>query len=104
MQTVNKKLSIFVAAMLWLAMSFQTVHVYRHFVENQQHALDHHDGHQHDHCYVCDFTFSPYVSTNAIVFDFVDFPEKVFLPSFAASNYHHLSTFYFSLRGPPVLG
>lgn len=103
MRVLSKKFSVFIAIALWFAMSFQTVHVYSHYVENQKHAAQQ-DNHHHDKCYVCDFHFSPYLLSSPVDFQSLEWHFNKVEYTFSTSGYHHLSEFYFSLRGPPVLG
>ncbi|HLV46879.1 MAG TPA: hypothetical protein VKY32_07550 [Flavobacterium sp.] len=102
MQTLSKKFSVFVAITLWFAMSFQAVHVYSHYLENQKHVAQ--QDNQHDKCYVCDFHFSPYLVSNPTVFQPIFWRFNKVEYTFSTNDYQHLSSFYFSLRGPPILG
>ena len=102
MQSLSKKFSVFIAITLWFAMSFQAVHVYSHYIENQKKSAQQ-DNHR-DKCYVCDFHFSPYLASSPTVFQPLSWNFNKVEYTFPTNDYHHLSEFYFSLRGPPVLG
>lgn len=100
---LSKKFSVFIAVLLWFAMSFQTVHVYSHSIENAEHEALHNNQH-HDKCFVCDFTFSPYFLPDAVIFQpsIWDFNKADYL--FSTNDYRQLVEFYYPLRGPPILG
>lgn len=91
------------------AILFQSLHSYEHFLgdeitivqqDSRQHDL-HHNDHNHEKCFVCEFTFSSFLngenSTFTLFFEFVKVPYQFPTPEIAA----FFSGSSFSLRGPP---
>lgn len=92
------------------AILFQSLHSYEHFLgdetaihqhESLQYDL-HQNGHDHQKCFVCEFTFSSYLSGENLVFTFIsDVVEVPYqlryteTPSFFAGS-------FIALRGPPL--
>jgi hypothetical protein len=91
------------------AILFQSLHSYEHFLGDEiafaQHDSNHKDLHQNDHnhekCFVCEFTFSSFLASTK--------PSFVFISEFTKVPYHFptsesvafFSGSSFSLRGPP---
>ena len=91
------------------AILFQSLHSYEHFlgdeiaiVQQDSHSHDlHQSDHNHEKCFVCEFTFSSFLnienSTFTFNFEFVkvpyQFPTPESAPYFSGSS--------LSLRGPP---
>lgn len=91
------------------AILFQSLHSYEHFLGDEisivQKDSNHKDLHQNDHnhekCFVCEFTFSSFLANEKPSFTF--FSEIVKVPyQFPISvNPTVFSGLSFSLRGPP---
>ena len=112
MQLMKKKFAIINLSLMFsvlFAILFQSLHSYEHFLgealtinQNDSHDYDlHQNDHNHEQCFVCEFTFSSFlVSENA---SFIFFSEFVNVPyQFPFSvNPTVFSGSSFSLRGPP---
>ena len=91
------------------AILFQSLHSYEHFLGEELviNTLDskqldlHQNDHNHDQCFVCEFTFSSFLASEKPSFTF--FSEIVKVPyQFPISvNPTVFSGLSFSLRGPP---
>jgi hypothetical protein len=94
------------------AMLFQSVHSYEHLAKqlsekkcshknNSSHEITH-QHHNFDHCFVCDFTLSNFISATISHFEF----KKTNLPSgYSFFNSREITQFFkgslFALRAPP---
>lgn len=92
------------------AILFQSLHSYEHFLgeELAVHQLDskkldlHQNDHNHEQCFVCEFTFSSFLASEKPSFTFLSefvnvpyqFPFSVNPAVYSGSS--------FSLRGPPT--
>ena len=91
------------------AILFQSVHSYEHFLSNEvvnnQHDSRNLDLHQNDHnhqkCFVCEFTFNNFVNTEIASFTFNNSFECFTSNSFYAENPSFFSGSHSCLRGPP---
>jgi hypothetical protein len=91
------------------AILFQSVHSYEHFLVDGAvvHQLDSHnqDLHQNDHnhqkCFVCEFTFNSFVSVEITSFTFKTSFERIAYHFFYTENPSFFSGSHSSLRGPP---
>lgn len=91
------------------AILFQSLHSYEHFlgddiaiVQQDSHHYDlHQNGHNHEKCFVCEFTFSSFLNSDnssfSFNFEFVKVPYH--FPSTETPSFFSGSSF--SLRGPP---
>jgi hypothetical protein len=93
-------------------MLFQSVHSYEHLAKqlsekkcshknNSSHEITH-QHHNFDHCFVCDFTLSNFISATISHFEF----KKTNLPSgYSFFNSREITQFFkgslFALRAPP---
>ncbi|PZX95100.1 hypothetical protein DOS84_00585 [Flavobacterium aquariorum] len=106
-------LNSFLALAVLFAMLFQSVHSYEHLAKqllekkcNHSYTSKHEITHQHhnlDHCYVCDFKISNFISTEFASYEFPDFC----IPSgYTFFKSREITEFFkgslFSLRAPPV--
>ena len=92
------------------AILFQSLHSYEHFLGEElavhqldTHKLDlHQNDHNHEQCFVCEFTFSSFLASEKPSFTFLS--EFVTVPyQFPFSvNPSVYSGSSFSLRGPPA--
>ena len=109
---MKKKFAILNLSLMFsvlFAILFQSLHSYEHFlgeelaihkVDSQEHDL-HQNGHNHEKCFVCEFTFSSFLAGEKPSFTFVfelvkvpyQLPVSVKPIVFSGSS--------FSLRGPP---
>ena len=111
-----KKKFVIVNSFLTLAvlftMLFQSVHSYEHLVQQlSQKECQHkytskqeitHQHHNFDHCYVCSFTISNFISTAISPIEF----KKTTIPSgYSSSKSREITQFFkgslFALRAPP---
>lgn len=106
-------LNSFLALAVLFAMLFQTVHSYEHLAQQLLEKKCHHSSsskheitHQHhnfDHCYVCDFNVSNFISAEITSCEFQD----VIIPSgYTFFKSREITQFFkgslFALRAPPV--
>lgn len=92
---------------------FQSVHSYEHFAHHETVSIGHSDdgkakvqAHDHDHekCFVCEFTLSSFIAT-----EFTTFQPQISLRVASQINYPKLETpeffsgSYSSHRGPPSI-
>ena len=87
-------------------MMYQSVHSFTHILEEITVENAHHDGSHHHvdskHCYVCDFTFSPFTTVDFQSFTFLT-PQKPFQKyAFSEQSFCYLSIQNTFLRGPPA--
>jgi hypothetical protein len=91
------------------AILFQSVHSYGHFLADDT-AIDQHDCygqdlHQNDHnhqkCFVCEFTFNNFVGVEITSFTFKSSFERITYHFFYSENPSFFSGSHSSLRGPP---
>lgn len=107
---INALMSI----VILFAILFQSFHSYEHLVNQitekkclHKHVSDKEITHQHKHfdkCFVCEFAFSSYISSNIQSFSFPnDF--YVFRKDFYSTKESNLyfSGISYSLRGPPIV-
>lgn len=91
------------------AILFQTLHSYEHFLGEEisfhQHDSNQKDLHQNDHnhekCFVCEFTFSSFLANEKPSFTFLSAFVKVPYQFPFSVNPTVYSGSSFSLRGPP---
>ncbi|AOW08508.1 hypothetical protein [Flavobacterium gilvum] len=105
-------LNSFLALAILFAMLFQSVHSYEHLAQQLSEKKCHHTysskheiTHQHhnfDHCYVCDFKISNFISAEIASYEF----QEVIIPfgcTFSKSK--QITEFFkgslFALRAPP---
>lgn len=96
-------------ATVLFALLFQSLHSYEHFLDDRIAVHEkndvqkdvHQNGHDHEHCFVCEFTFNQFVSTSVFTFhESTVFEVNTYhffyteAPSFFAGNQS-------LLRGPP---
>lgn len=91
------------------AILFQSLHAYEHFLDEEIaiHQLNskqldvHQNDHNHEQCFVCEFTFSSFLASEKSSFtffsEFVKVPYQLQIPVKPAV----FSGISFSLRGPP---
>lgn len=92
------------------AILFQSVHSYEHFLgaEIALHQVDsqdqdlHQNGHNHQKCFVCEFTFNNFVATEFTSFSFSNSFEVIAYNFFYSENPFLFVGSPTSLRGPPV--
>ena len=105
-------LNSFLALAVLFAMFFQSVHSYEHLAKqlsekkcfhnyNSSHEITH-QHHNFDHCFVCDFTISTFISPDISNFEF----KKMTIPSgYSFFNSREITQFFkgslFALRAPP---
>ena len=92
---------------------FQYVHSYEHLAKqfsekkcSHKNISSHEITHQHhnfDHCFVCDFTISTFISSDISNFEF----KKIIIPSgYSFFNSRGITQFFkgslFALRAPPI--
>jgi len=91
---------------------FQSVHSYEHFLHQETNFVNHSDedgttkiqtlDHNHEKCFVCEFTLSSFIAT-----EFSSFRSQVTFEAFAQTNFTTTETpevfsgSLFSHRGPP---
>ncbi len=105
-------LNSFLALAVLFAMLFQSVHSYEHLAKqlsekkcSHKNISSHEITHQHqnfDHCFVCDFTISTFISPDISNFEF----KKMTIPSgYSFFNLREITQFFkgslFALRAPP---
>ena len=105
-------LNSFLALAVLFAMLFQSVHSYEHLAKqlsekkcSHKNISSHEITHQHqnfDHCFVCDFTISTFISSDISNFEF----KKIIIPSgYSFFNSREITQFFkgslFALRAPP---
>ncbi|MES2573995.1 MAG: hypothetical protein V4572_03555 [Bacteroidota bacterium] len=106
-------LNSFLVLAVLFAMLFQSVHSYEHFEAELSQKKCHHKStskqqitHQHhnfDHCFVCDFKMSSFVSSDILYFEF----QNTIIPSgYTFFESREITQFFkgslFALRAPPV--
>jgi hypothetical protein len=106
-------LSSFLALAVLFAMLFQSVHSFEHFEEDLADKKCVHKStskfqitHQHhnfEHCFVCDFKMSNFVSSDILYFEF----QKTIIPAgYTFFESRQITQFFkgslFALRAPPV--
>ena len=91
------------------AILFQTLHSYEHFLgeeisfhqpDSQQKDL-HQNNHNHEKCFVCEFTFSSFLASENASFTFLNEVTKVPYQFPISVNPTVFSGSVFHLRGPP---
>ncbi|WP_026977426.1 hypothetical protein [Flavobacterium tegetincola] len=91
------------------AILFQSLHSYEHFLtddlavhqhDHQKHDL-HENNHNHQKCFVCEFTFNNFVGAEITSYAFKSSFESIVYNSFYAENPSFFSGSHSSLRGPP---
>jgi hypothetical protein len=105
--------SFLVLAVLF-AMLFQYVHSYEHLAKQlSEKKCEHkytssqeitHQHHNFDNCFVCNFTFSTFISSDIFNFEF----KKIIIPSgYSLLNSRKITQFFkgslFALRAPPII-
>ena len=95
------------------AMLFQSAHSYEHLAKQLSEKKCYHNynsrqeiTHQHisfEHCFVCDFTLSTFISSDISNFEF----KKIIIPSgYSFFNSRGITQFFkgslFALRAPPI--
>lgn len=92
------------------AILFQSLHSYEHFSHGELavHHLDSHDqdlhqnGHNHEKCFVCEFTFNNFIGTAFTAFSFKNSFELIVYNFFYSEKPFLFNGGPSSLRGPPV--
>jgi len=92
------------------AILFQSVHSYEHFLGEEisfkQHDSSqkdlHQNNHNHEKCFVCEFTFSSFLAGENASFAFLDEVTKVPYQFPISVNPVVFSGSIFHLRGPPA--
>ena len=92
------------------AILFQSLHSYEHFLEEEtalhQHDSQHYDlhqnGHNHQKCFVCEFTFSSYLNVENSSFTFITNFVKVPYQFPSTENPTFFAGSCIALRGPPL--
>ena len=107
-------LNTFLMLAVLFSMLFQYVHSYEHLAKQLSEKECHHKytskqeiTHQHisfDHCFVCDFTISTFISSDIFNFEF----KKIIIPSgYSLLNSRKITQFFkgslFALRAPPII-
>ena len=85
---------------------YQSIHSFTHVLEEVVKSQEHHEKqHSNDvkHCYVCDFSFSPFTSPSLFSFTFL--PAEKVADAYAIIDpaFNKVTFTYCSLRAPPVL-
>jgi hypothetical protein len=91
------------------AILFQSVHSYEHFLadeamprQNEDQGYDlHQNDHYHQKCFVCEFTFSNFVSVEIASFTLETSFERIAYTFCYTENPSFFSGSHSSLRGPP---
>ncbi|NDP27196.1 MAG: hypothetical protein GZ087_07195 [Flavobacterium sp.] len=106
-------LNYFLMVAVLFSMLFQSVHSYEHLAKQLSEKKCHHESsskhqitHQHhkfDHCFVCDFTLSNFISSDISYFEF----KKIIIPTGSSSfKSREITQFFkgslFALRAPPI--
>ena len=99
------------SVVILFAILFQSVHSYEHLLKEltEKKCLHKHDSekeithnHKFEKCFVCEFAFSSYISTNSSSFSFSNEVIIHKKPSFYYTNPNSFFTgISYSLRGPP---
>lgn len=92
------------------AILFQSMHSYEHFLGEgiAVHQLDSHDqdlhqnDHNHEKCFVCEFTFNNFIGTEFTAFSFNNSFELIVYNFFYSEKPFLYKSNLVSLRGPPV--
>lgn len=106
-------LNSFLALAVLFAMLFQSVHSYEHLAQQLSEKECHHKytskqeiTHQHhnfDHCFVCDFKMSNFVSSDILYFQF---QNTIILSGYTFLESREITQFFkgslFALRAPPI--
>lgn len=105
-------LNSFLMMAVLFSILFQYVHSYEHLAKqlsekncSHKNISSHEITHQHhnfDHCFVCDFTLSTFISSDISNFEF----KKIIIPSgYSFFNSREITQFFkgslFALRAPP---
>jgi hypothetical protein len=93
------------------AILFQSVHSYEHFLADGAvaHQLDsqnqdlHQNDHNHQKCFVCEFTFNSFVGVEITSFTFKTSFERITYTFFYSEKPSFFSGSRSSLRGPPQI-
>ncbi len=106
--------SAFMAITVLFAILFQSLHSYEHISKtfSEEKSAHHYSEfeknsstqvHDSDHCFVCDFTFSSFVTTESFTFS-LQFPQQE-IPYFFNNPEAFISQnkIVCSLRGPPAM-
>ena len=96
------------------SMLFQSFHSYEHLAEKFSEKICHHGEsenkaefthHHHiiDHCFVCEFTFTPFFTAKTFCYNIYNFPTEIpyFFSVFPLPE--SFSGSLYSLRGPPLV-
>ncbi len=92
------------------AILFQSLHSYEHFLGDDisVHQLDsknhdvHLNNHNHQNCFVCEFTFSNFISSEFTSFQFKQSFEAITYSFFYTERPSFFSGSQTTLRGPPL--
>ena len=112
MQLMKKKFAILNLSLMLtvlFALLFQSLHSYEHFLADDfaihQKDASQQDLHQNDHnhqkCFVCEFTFNNFVGAEIVSFTFKTSFESIAYNFFYTENPSYFSGSHTSLRGPP---
>ena len=101
------------SVVILFAILFQSLHSYEHLVKKiteqkceHKHVSDKQITHQHqdfDKCFVCEFAFSSFISSEIKSFSFLN--DSYFYKSdscFIKELNHYFSGISYALRGPPI--
>lgn len=107
-------INILMSIVILFAILFQSFHSYEHLVNQitekkclHKHVSDKEITHQHKHfdkCFVCEFAFSSYISSNTQSFSFSN--DSYFFKNdsyFLKESNVYFSGISYSLRGPPIV-
>ncbi len=113
MKKMAKIISFFFMIAVLFSMLLQSVHSYEHLAKQLSEKKCYHKynsskeiTHQHhnfDHCFVCNFTLSTFISSDISNFEF----QKIIIPSgYSLLNSRKITQFFkgslFALRAPPI--
>jgi hypothetical protein len=113
MKNMTKIISFFFMIAVLFSMLLQSFHSYEHLVKQLSEKKCYHKynsskeiTHQHhnfDHCFVCNFTLSTFISSDISNFEF----QKIIIPSgYSLLNSRKITQFFkgslFALRAPPI--
>lgn len=96
-------------ATVLFALLFQSLHSYEHFIDDKiaAHQLDtqnqdvHVNDHNHQNCFVCEFTLNHFVNPTIAAFTFETSFEAISYHFFFNETPSFFSGSQYSLRGPP---
>lgn len=98
--------NLFLLTLLMITLAYQSMHSIVHLIEEKHHqeqqdAAAH--SHGLEHCYICDFAFSPFLTVNFFSLSLIVAAIAVIRFTYKSKIYHHPTKIYFSKRGPPSI-